>query len=132
MKTIEDLRKHLAGCFDDLDVTCQCADYYDEESAAETAEECQRLAARFGWQPVGDEKTMSPRKALGIVGQLLRWSEEQCPYLDSSRAANYLGITEQSLYGLVERKRLVPLRGPRRTYRFTRQQLDDYLENSNV
>ena len=41
--------------------------------------------------------------------------------------------SKKSLYGLVERKRLTPLRGPRRTYRFTREQLDHYLaENSKL
>ena len=49
------------------------------------------------------------------------------PYFDSTAAADYLGITEKSLYAIVERKRLTPLRGPRRTYRFTQKQLDDYL-----
>jgi hypothetical protein len=53
------------------------------------------------------------------------------PYLDSRQAADYLGITMDSLYGLVEIGRLAPLRGPRRTYRFTPKMLDDYLCHSS-
>ena len=49
------------------------------------------------------------------------------PYLQSQEAADYLGITVKSLYGLVERQQLVPLRGPKRTYRFTTEILDDYI-----
>ena len=49
------------------------------------------------------------------------------PYLDADQAAAYLGISVSSLYGIVERRHLTPLRGPRRRYRFTRELLDDYL-----
>jgi excisionase family DNA binding protein len=49
------------------------------------------------------------------------------PYLDAEQAAAYLGITVSSLYGIVERGHLIPLRGPRRRYRFTKELLDDYL-----
>jgi excisionase family DNA binding protein len=49
------------------------------------------------------------------------------PYLDADQAAAYLGITLSSLYGIVERRHLTPLRGPRRRYRFTRELLDEYL-----
>jgi excisionase family DNA binding protein len=49
------------------------------------------------------------------------------PYLDAEEAAAYLGVTVSSLYGIVERRHLTPLRGPRRRYRFTREMLDDYL-----
>lgn len=48
-------------------------------------------------------------------------------YLDSAGACNYLGITGHSLYGLVERGHIIPLRGPRRSYRFTPTMLDEYL-----
>jgi excisionase family DNA binding protein len=103
--------------------------------AAEIAEEAQRRAAKAGAPIVYESNAfgISPRAALGVVGQLLKWADSQSPYFDSGGACNYLGITEQSLYGLVERKRLIPLRGPRRSYRFTRQQLDEYLaQNSNL
>lgn len=49
------------------------------------------------------------------------------PYLDAGRAASYLGVTLNSLYGIVERGHLEPLRGPRRRYRFTTAMLDEYL-----
>ena len=49
------------------------------------------------------------------------------PYLDAEEAAAYLGISVKSLYGIVERGRLEPLRGPRRRYRFTTAMLDEYL-----
>ena len=49
------------------------------------------------------------------------------PYLDAETAASYLGITVSSLYGIVERGHLTPLRGPRRRYRFTKELLDEYL-----
>ena len=49
------------------------------------------------------------------------------PYLDATEAAAYLGITLKSLYGIVERGHLEPLRGPRRRYRFTSAMLDEYL-----
>jgi excisionase family DNA binding protein len=50
------------------------------------------------------------------------------PYLTAEEAARYLGISIKSLYGAVERRHLVPLRGPRRTYRFTVEMLDEYLK----
>ena len=55
-------------------------------------------------------------------------SQSRSPYLGANDAAEYLGITVSSLYAVVERGYLTPLRGPRRTYRFTREMLDDYLK----
>lgn len=49
------------------------------------------------------------------------------PYLDAEQAAAYLGISLKSLYGIVERGHLEPLRGPRRRYRFKATMLDDSL-----
>jgi excisionase family DNA binding protein len=134
MRTIEDLRKHLQEQFDRLDLACQHnTDWFTDASTAEMVEECQRLACRFGWSPIGPEPTrIKGRDALAILGKMLRWADEQCPFLDSSAACNYLGVTEQSLYGLVERKRLIPLRGPRRSYRFTKQMLDQYLADTEA
>ena len=51
----------------------------------------------------------------------------ESPYLDSEKAAQYLGIDVKQLYRQVELRRLKPLRGPRNSYRFTKQQLDNYL-----
>jgi excisionase family DNA binding protein len=55
----------------------------------------------------------------------------ESPYLNADEAAAYLGITKGSLYGIVERRRIEPLRGPKRTYRFTKKMLDDYLRGSH-
>jgi excisionase family DNA binding protein len=56
-------------------------------------------------------------------------SKRTSPYLDAQEAAEYLGINVKSLYGLVERRQLEPLRGPKRTYRFTKELLDEYLKS---
>ena len=48
-------------------------------------------------------------------------------YLNAEQAAEYLGCTVKSLYRQVELGRLVPLRGPKRSYRFTVGMLDRYL-----
>ena len=50
------------------------------------------------------------------------------PYLTAEEAAKYLGISIKSLYGVVERRHLIPLRGPRRAYRFKVEMLDQYLK----
>ena len=49
------------------------------------------------------------------------------PYLTGEEAASYLGVSLKSLYGIVERRHLIPFRGPRRAYRFTAEMLDAYL-----
>ena len=70
----------------------------------------------------------SGRSAGGLPGPAtIQTGAAQTPYLDAEAAAAYLGITVSSLYGIVERGHLVPLRGPRRRYRFTKELLDDYL-----
>jgi len=48
-------------------------------------------------------------------------------YLGAKQAAEYLGCSVKSLYRQVELGRLVPLRGPKRSYRFTAGMLDKYL-----
>jgi excisionase family DNA binding protein len=71
-----------------------------------------------------------PRDALAPPNTISRRPAEagpHSPYLDSEQAAAYLGTSVKSLYGLVERRRLRPLRGPRRRYRFTTEILDEYL-----
>jgi excisionase family DNA binding protein len=128
MRTLEELRRHLKATFDRIEGWCQYGepDFYTGLDATELAEEAQRLACRLACD-LPQMPARTPHDALRLVGCLLAWADAQCPYFDSSAACNYLGVSEQSLYGLGERKRLIPLRGPRRTYRFTRQQLDDYL-----
>jgi hypothetical protein len=51
----------------------------------------------------------------------------ESPYLDSEKAAAYLGIDVRQLYRQVELGKIKPLRGPRNSYRFTQAMLDDYL-----
>lgn len=51
----------------------------------------------------------------------------ESPYLTADEAADYLRITLNGLYGLVERKKLKPLPGHRKL-RFTREMLDKYLK----
>ena len=48
-------------------------------------------------------------------------------YLNAEQAAEYLGCSVKSLYRQVELGNLTPLRGPKRSYRFTPQMLDKYL-----
>lgn len=136
-RTFEDFRRWVQDNYEELNTVCRYAkpDPFQDMAAADTVEEAGRLACRFGAGHLleANGSTLTPRAALAILGRLLAWANQvERPYLDSYAACNYLGITEQSLYDLVARKRLTPLRGPRRTYRFTRQQLDDYLAHSNV
>jgi excisionase family DNA binding protein len=79
---------------------------------------------------IGNNHVMPPRDAQQSLSRALAGlpvTTVQSPYLDSQQAADYLQVTMKSLYELVGRRRLNPLRGPRRSYRFTRQQLDEYL-----
>ena len=72
-----------------------------------------------------------PDEAKGYLARCLAVLPEpavvESPYLDSEQAAQYLGIDVKQLYRQVELSRLKPLRGPRNSYRFTKQQLDHYL-----
>jgi len=55
------------------------------------------------------------------------------PYLTAEEAVAYLRLgTIKALYGLVERRRLVPLRGPRRRIRFTKEMLDQYMQREGT
>jgi hypothetical protein len=72
-----------------------------------------------------------PDEAKGYLSQCLAVLPEppavESPYLDSGKAAAYLGIDLKQLYRQVEAGNLKPLRGPRNSYRFTQTMLDDYL-----
>ena len=132
-RTKQEFARYLREAFDQLQAIHE-ANSFEEMEIADLVEEVSVTAARFGAGHLIDppHQVMKPREALVVVGRLLAWAEENPgTYFDSSQAADYLGITGASLYGLVERKRLVPLRGPRRSYRFTRKQLDDYLAKSS-
>jgi excisionase family DNA binding protein len=132
-RTRQEFTRYLRDGFGQLQAIHE-ADFFEQVEIADLVEEVSVMAARFGAGHLIDppHQMMKPREALVVVGRLLAWAEENVGnYFDSSQAADYLGITGASLYTLVERKRLVPLRGPRRTYRFTRKQLDDYLAKSS-
>ena len=72
-----------------------------------------------------------PDEAKGYLSQCLAVLPEpptvESPYLDSEKAAQYLGIDVKQLYRQVELGKIKPLRGPRNSYRFTQGMLDDYL-----
>lgn len=72
-----------------------------------------------------------PDEAKGYLSQCLAVLPEppavESPYLDSEKAARYLGIDVKQLYRQVELGKLKPLRGPRNSYRFTQAMLDEYL-----
>jgi len=94
------------------------------QSLAKTVQQHeQRLAVveRLLLRAAANRGAMSPSKAM---------APKDSPYLDAEQAAAYLGISMTSLYGQVERRHLEPLRGPRRSYRFTTKMLDDYLRRT--
>jgi hypothetical protein len=72
-----------------------------------------------------------PDEAKGYLSQCLAVLPEppavESPYLDSEKAARYLGIDVKQLYRQVELGKVKPLRGPRNSYRFTQTMLDNYL-----
>jgi hypothetical protein len=93
---------------------------------ADIAASLRKIADRLG-RP--DDQTQEFNEASpGVAPQCKpARSKWESPYMDAHAAAAYLGITAKSLYGQVERGRIVPLRGPRRQYRFTTEMLDAYL-----
>jgi excisionase family DNA binding protein len=117
---LETLDQHEPDCFDQWGV---------EDLLAQTS----RTVCRFGG-PAG-KPTGSIQGAMETVGRQLAWARQQLspqsPYFDTAQACDYLGVTGKSLYALVERGRLTPLRGPRRSYRFTREMLDAYLAQNS-
>ena len=86
--------------------------------------------ARSGWPPAGLPPSRGSATGLPDVGTIPAGGMTPnggSTYLDAGDAAAYLRITMKSLYGIVERGHLEPLRGPRNRYRFTAAMLDDYL-----
>ena len=58
----------------------EAGSYYLELEAAESVEECRRMAAQFGCELIGEEVGLiSPREAPVAVGKLLAWAQEGCP-----------------------------------------------------
>ena len=128
-RTRQDFTRYLRSVFDRIQAVHE-ADESEQIDIAAIVEQASIYACRFGAGDLIDppHNAMTPREALVVIGRLLAWAEQNSgDYFDSSQAADYLGISGPSLYGLVERKQIVPLRGPRRTYRFTRKQLENYL-----
>ncbi len=74
-----------------------------------------------------DQQPEQSNGAAANVQTKLPQPKRKSPYMDCEEAADYLGISAKSLYGQVERRQIIPLRGPRRTYRFTPKMLDEYL-----
>jgi len=77
---------------------------------------------------------LAPGKAREILADCLTAVDRRSPvqesWIDADGAAKYLGVTLNSLYGLVERRKLVPDgRGPKRRYRFKTATLDAYVRN---
>ena len=131
-KTKRDFVRYLRDLFDDLQ-TADVSDFFEKMSLADLIEDVNMTACRCGAGHLIEpyRHMMTTREALAVVGRLLSWAESnRGDYFDSVQAADYLGISKASLYALVERKRIVPLRGPRRTYRFTKEQLEQYLATS--
>jgi CRP-like cAMP-binding protein len=85
-----------------------------------------RIASALEAMSLSDVLPMSAGPAGAIARRSGGGSGSQ--YLKAQDAADYLGITVKSLYGIVERRHLRPLRGPKRSYRFTQRMLDDYLK----
>jgi excisionase family DNA binding protein len=109
------------------------------DSCRQTAQKAAVFAADCGLADAYDRcrglQSYKPIEVRALLGLMLSELESliatQASYLDCVQAANYLGVTRKSLYGLVERGRLKPLRGPRNKLLFTRELLDAYVrENS--
>lgn len=97
--------------------------------------ECRRIADSIEVRPpIPRVQVAGPQGHDSLTSQVPLAAQEQprppsrSPYLAAGEAAEYLGITVSSLYGVVERGHLMPLRGPRRSYRFTESMLDEYLK----
>lgn len=97
-----------------------------------------RLIADFANQCRSPNTTLSSDVLADVVSRLERLERKasrpveiptiETPYLNAEESAAYLRLeTVKALYGLVERRRLIPLRGPRRRIRFTKDMLDQYM-----
>jgi excisionase family DNA binding protein len=99
----------------------------DGACLAVIAKSLEKIAGRFDLAQ--DHRPEQRNEAEGSSSASLFQPKRRSPYIDSEEAATYLGITIKSLYGQVERGHIKPLRGPRRTYRFTTEMLDEYLRD---
>ena len=110
-------------------------DMPDYEEAARTLRIARNHALRLGLPEIAKLcHVTTPAIGVETARQILSEALALLPratetaYLDSQQAADYLGISIKSLYGQVERGLIIPLRGPRRSYRFTKKMLDDSLQ----
>ena len=129
-------RNWLTSAIDELDRLYDHPNPHEGvwERAAAIATEAGDRAARLGlaeqFQASRQFGSMAnPADAKAFLSACVRACTKPAAsqYLDAAGACDYLGITRDSLYGLVERNHVVPLRGPRRSYRFTPAMLDEYL-----
>jgi hypothetical protein len=138
MTPIDSFRHFLQVSIDFLDARYELCEQLgpeaDGKAYADIANQAGNLAARFGLPDLyrqsrefGHQAEYGDVKAYLALCLSAISPAEASPYLDSKAAADYLGISIHSLYGLVELDQLKPHRGPRRTYRFTREMLDAYL-----
>ena len=128
------MRRWLSQHIDELDRLYEHPDPGDNVWArcAAIVHEAGDHAARAGLADLFERSRSfggytGPMEAKGFLSECLAVLQTPSPYLDSRQAAEYLRITVKSLYALVETRQLTPLRGPRRTYRFTPEMLDNYL-----
>jgi excisionase family DNA binding protein len=135
---INGFRRWLKAQIVMFDDDTECAGARADETVP-TIREAEQIALKMGLPEIARHCATVTTTLLAlpvaqeVLSECMAMLQSKTPYFDSTAAADYLGVTEKSLYGLVERKRLTPLRGPRRTYRFTREQLDHYLaENSKL
>jgi excisionase family DNA binding protein len=139
--TIADFRRWLLDRMDELDRLYEhpAPDESLWSRCLDVVQEAGDLAARRGITELlersrsfdGATEPMDAKAFLSdcvtVIASQPRIPDPEPPHFDGGQAADYLGITMGSLQGLVDRRRLIPLRGPRNSYRFTREKLDEYL-----
>jgi hypothetical protein len=116
------------AAFDDAPVGEDCIGQVWER-CLEIVQEAGERAARVGLPQIVEKsrrRSATPGQAKAFLAECLA-ALPQTPYLDSGRAADYLGVSLKSLYAQVELGRLKPMRGPRNSYRFTTKMLDAYV-----
>lgn len=103
---------------------------------SEIAQEVGNRMARLGFAELYESSReyipfAHPDEAKGFLSRCLAVlpgpPSVESPYLDSEKAAQYLGMDVKQLYRQVELGKVKPLRGPRNSYRFTQAMLDDHL-----
>ena len=98
---------------------------------AEVVREAGEQAVKLGLVEVYQRCRAGEFLGIGTARSILCFALSQLPvaepaFYDAASAAHYLGMSVKQLYRAVEQGRLAPLRGPRRSYRFTKEILDTY------